>query len=80
MNIDWSFVARDLAKHLSAVEDVPSVARILSQAEKDASELGAPADFWARVMTAYRDRTLRAGRAPSTEILDALRKQFEVRR
>jgi len=78
MKIDWTFVGTNLAKHLSTVAEEATMQRILEQARKDASRLSAPAGFWSLVASAYRQLELRAGRSPSEQVLEALRRSGEV--
>ena len=72
MNLDWTFLARNLARHLALIGDADAMARTLEDAEQDARDLGAPHDFWLRVAHEYRSEEERLG-SGRRRILDELR-------
>jgi hypothetical protein len=47
--LDWTFLARNLARKLASISDVEAVERIVDDAERDALTLDAPAEFWRQV-------------------------------
>ena len=74
MKLDWSFLARNLARHLASVDDVEAIERIMEDAERDARALDAPSEFWMRVADEYRSADKRVGPAGATA-LDELRRR-----
>jgi hypothetical protein len=75
MKLDWSFLARNLARHLASVDDVEAIERIMEDAERDARALGAPPDFWMWVVDEYRSAERRIGPAGGNALDELCRRQ-----
>jgi hypothetical protein len=74
MNVDWTFLARDLAAHLAAAADAEMAGRTLRDAQRDAAGLGAPADFWPRVASEYERQARSRGLEVKADITATLRR------
>jgi hypothetical protein len=75
MKLDWSFLARNLARHLASVDDVEAIERIMEDAERDALALDAPPEFWMRVADEYRSAQRCIGPAGGNAIDELGRRQ-----
>jgi hypothetical protein len=69
MNVDWRFLARDLAAHLVAAADCEFAERILGDARRDAERLAAPDEFWSAVTAEYE----RQARNMGADVRDRIR-------
>lgn len=74
MNVDWTFLARDLAAHLAAAADIEIAERTLRDAQRDAAGLTAPADFWRRVASEYERQARGRGVETKADITATLRR------
>jgi hypothetical protein len=74
MNFDWTFLARDLAAHLVAANDMVVTERMLRDAQRDAALLVAPPEFWTRVASEYEKQASHLGLDPKDKVRATLRR------
>jgi hypothetical protein len=68
MNVDWSFLARDLGARLASETDTERRELILHDAQEDAARLFAPPDFWSQVAREYEARARYVGLEASDQV------------
>ena len=66
---DWDGMIKDLARHLLAAASQEQVAYVVTDAERDAGQLGCPSDFWSRLTVEYEFLLATRNWPPSSKVL-----------